>query len=107
MRNLFGCTQEVFAQISGVSIRNVVRWENAKSKPNSHSKKVINKLDELCKKLVEIFNDADKISRWLNTPNKSLDGRTPIKQIVSAHTQEEGIQQIVDLLNGYEWGVAS
>ena len=107
LRNIMGCTQSVFAQISGVSERNVIRWETKTVKPNIQSRIVLDRIEELCKILLDVFRTQNKISIWLNKTNKSLDGRTPIKQIISAQSVEEGIEEIIDLLNGFKLGIAS
>ena len=107
LRNIMGCTQSVFAQISGVSERNVIRWETKTVKPNIQSQIVLDRIEELCKILLDVFGTQNKISIWLNKPNKSLDGRTPIKQIISAQSVEEGVEEIIDLLNGFKLGIAS
>ena len=107
LRNIMNCTQRVFAQISGVSERNVIRWETKAVKPNIQSRIVLDRIEELCKILLDVFRTQNKISIWLNKPNKSLSGRTPIKQIISAQSVEEGIEEIIDLLNGFKLGVAS
>ena len=107
LRNIMGCTQSVFAQISGVSERNVIRWETKTVKPNIQSRIVLDRIEELCKILLDVFGTQNKISIWLNKPNKSLDSRTPIKQIISAQSAEQGIEEIIDLLNGFKLGVAS
>jgi DNA-binding transcriptional regulator YiaG len=107
LRSILGCTRRVFAQISGISERNVIRWERKIVKPNIKSHIILNKIEELCKTLVNIFGTQQKISKWLNESNKSLNGRTPIKQIISAPVLEEGIGQIIELLSGYKFGIAS
>ncbi len=107
LRSIMSCTQRVFAQMTGVSERNVIRWEAKIVKPNTQSQIVLDKIEELCKILLDIFRTQNKISIWLNKPNKSLNGRTPIKQIISAQSEEEGIEEIIDLLNGFKLGVAS
>jgi len=107
LRNIMGCTQSVFAQISGVSERNIIRWETKTVKPNTQSRIVLDRIEELCKILLDVFRTQNKISVWLNKPNKSLSGRTPIKQIISAQSIKEGIEEIIDLLNGFKLGIAS
>lgn len=107
LRYILGCTQRVFAQISGVSERNIIRWETKTVKPNTQSQIVLERIEELCKILLDIFGTQEKISIWLNKPNKSLNGRTPVKQIISAQSVEEGVEEIIDLLNGFKLGIAS
>lgn len=107
LRNIMSCTQRVFAQMTGVSERNVIRWEAKAVKPNTQSQIVLDRIGELCTLLLDTFGTQNRISVWLNKPNKSLSGRTPIKQIISAQSEEEGIEEIIDLLNGFKLGVAS
>lgn len=107
LRSIIGCTQSVFAQISGVSERNVIRWETKTVRPNIQSRIVLDRIEELCKILLDIFGTRHKVSTWLNKPNKSLNGRTPIKQIISAQSVKEGLEEIIDLLNGFKLGIAS
>ncbi len=107
LRSTLGFTQRVFAQISGVSERNIIRWETKTVRPNTQSRIVLDRIDELCKILLDVFGTQSKISVWLNKPNKSLNGRTPVKQIISAQSTEEGLEEIIDLLNGFKLGIAS
>ena len=64
----------------------------------------ISKFKELGKVLLDTFKKED-IDDWLNTPNEALEGRTPIQEIISARTAEEGIQSIIDLLVNVKYGV--
>jgi uncharacterized protein (DUF2384 family) len=107
LRSIMSCTQRVFAQMTGVSERNVIRWEAKAVKPNTQSQIVLDRIEELCTLLLDTFGTQSRISVWLNKPNKSLNGRTPVKQIISAQSEEEGIEEIIDLLNGFKLGVAS
>ena len=107
LRNTLGLTQRAFAQISGVSERNIIRWEAKTVNPNTQSRIVLERIAELCKILLDVFGTQSKILAWLNKPNKSLNGRTPVKQIISAQSIEEGIEEIIDLLNGFKLGIVS
>ena len=44
---------------------------------------------------------------WAGPASETLDSRTPIKQIISAQSAEQGIEEIIDLLNGFKLGIAS
>jgi len=107
LRNTLGLTQRAFAQISGVSERNIIRWEAKTVNPNTQSRIVLERIAELCKILLDVFGTQSKILAWLNKPNESLNGRTPVKQIISAQSIEEGVKEIIDLLNGFKLGIAS
>ncbi|MBU4313149.1 MAG: MbcA/ParS/Xre antitoxin family protein, partial [Candidatus Omnitrophica bacterium] len=41
---------------------------------------------------------------WLNTSNQSLEGRTPLKEIMY---NGEGIEKIINLLGTIEWGIVT
>ena len=105
MRQILGCSQEVFARINRVSLRNVIRWEKNRIRPGRSSIKKLNKLEELCKELLDTFKSKRDINGWLKTPNDALEGRTPIQEICYAKTQEEGINRIISLLGTMEWGI--
>jgi uncharacterized protein (DUF2384 family) len=49
----------------------------------------------------EVFANCDKALSWLQTPNPSLEGKTPIE----AATTEEGFEQADDVLTRIESGV--
>ena len=61
-------------------------------------------IKELEKVLLDTFKTED-IDDWLNTSNEALESRTPIQEIVSAITAEEGMQSIIDLLINVKYGV--
>lgn len=106
--DILGCTRRTFAMVTGISERHIYRLEKQNVKPRKRSKKVLGKIDELCKTLIEIFGrDESKINEWLNKPNKALNGISPVKHILSAPSEEEGIEQIIDLLKGFKLGIAS
>ncbi len=106
--DILGCTRRTFAMVTGISERHIYRLEKQKIKPRDRSRKVLDKVDELCEILIEIFGrNESKINDWLNKPNKALNGISPIKHILSASSEEEGIEQIIDLLKGFKLGVAS
>jgi uncharacterized protein (DUF2384 family) len=106
--DILGCTRRTFALLTGISERHVYRLEKQIVKPNTNSQRVIEKVEELCNILMEIFGkNNQKICKWLNKPNKSLNGITPVKHIMGASSELEGIVQIIDLLKGFKLGIAS
>lgn len=49
----------------------------------------------------EVFANREKALVWLQTPNPSLDGRTPLE----ATTTEDGFQEADEVLTRIEFGV--
>jgi len=105
IRERLNISREEAAKILGVSSRNIYRWEhNINIRPHFDLVARISKFKELGKVLLDTFKKED-IDDWLNTPNEALEGRTPIQEIISARTAEEGIQSIIDLLVNVKYGV--
>jgi len=105
IRERLNISREEAAKILGVSSRNIYRWEhNINIRPHFDLVAKISKFKELGKVLLDTFKKED-IDDWLNTPNEALEGRTPIQEIISARTAEEGIQSIIDLLVNVKYGV--
>jgi len=105
IRERLSISREETAKILRVSSRNIYRWENdINIRPHFNLVARISKFKELEKVLLDTFKKED-IDDWLNTPNKALEGRTPIQEIISARTPEDGIQSIIDLLINVKHGV--
>jgi len=104
IRNNLGFSQAKLAQIIGISDKSIYRWEHEVDiKPHHDSVLRISKLMELEEKLLDTFTGENAI-KWLNTPNRALSRRTPIKTIFAADTPEQGVQMIIDLLTNMESG---
>ena len=105
IRERLGISREDASKILRVSTRNIYRWEhNVSIRPHFNLIARISKLKELEKLLLDTFKRED-IDDWLNTSNEALEGRTPIQEIISAKTAEEGMQSIIDLLVNLKYGV--
>ena len=105
IRQRLNISREKAAKILGVSSRNIYRWEHdINIRPHFNLIARISKFKELEKVLLDTFKRKD-IDDWLNTPNESLEGHTPIQEIISARTPEDGIQSIIDLLTNVKYGV--
>lgn len=105
IRERLNISREEAAKILGVSSRNIYRWEhNINIRPHFDLVARISKFKELEKVLLDTFKKED-IGDWLNAPNEALEGRTPIQEIISARTVEDGIQSIIDLLVNVKYGV--
>lgn len=105
IRERLSISREETAKILRVSSRNIYRWENdINIRPHFNLVARISKFKELEKVLLDTFKKED-IDDWLNTPNEALEGRTPIQEIISARTTEDGIQSIIDLLINVRHGV--
>ncbi len=105
IRNNLGFSQARLAQIIGISDKSIYRWERKGDiKPHLGSVLKISKLMELERKLLDTFTKEDA-KKWLNTPNRALGSRTPVKTIFAAESSEQGVQMIIDLLTNMESGV--
>jgi len=87
IRDNLGFSRTKLAQIIGISDKSIYRWEH-----------------EVNIKLLDTLTREDA-KKWLNTPNRALSSRTPVKTIFSADTPEQGVQIIIDLLTNMESGV--
>lgn len=58
-------------------------------------------LDEVLRRVEEVFKDPDKATLWLKSPNHALGGQVPLQLIES----EEGIILILDELGRIEQGI--
>jgi uncharacterized protein (DUF2384 family) len=106
--NILGCTRRTFALLTGISERHIYRLEKQSVKPNTRSKEVIEKVEELCAILVEIFDSNEaRIKKWLNKPNKSINNTTPLRYIMGSTSEKDGIEQIIDLLQGFKLGITN
>jgi uncharacterized protein (DUF2384 family) len=104
IRNRLGISREDASKILRVSARNIYRWEhNISIRPHFYLVTRISKFKELEKILLDTFKKRD-IDDWLNTPNEAMEGRTPIQEISSARTAEEGMQSIIDQINNVKYG---
>lgn len=105
IRSNLGFSRARLAQIIGISDKSIYRWEHGTGiKPHYDSALRISKLKELEEKLLDTFT-RENAKKWLNTPNRALGSRTPVKTISAADTPEQGVQVIIDLLINMESGV--
>lgn len=101
IRSSLGCSQETLAVIIGVGVRTVARWEHDESSPHRLVREKLRKIEKLIQKLSEIF-EPEEAAEWLSTPNQSLNGRSPVKEIAY---NDEGIETVINLLGAIEWGI--
>ena len=105
IREILSISREDTAKILRVSSRNIYRWENnVNIRPHFNLVARISKFKEFEKVLLDTFKKKD-IDDWLNIPNEALEGRTPIQEITSARTAEDGMQSVIDLLANIKYGV--
>ncbi len=103
VRVSLGCSQEALADIIGIGTRTIARWEHNESHPHQLAIEKLKRVEKLISKLLGVFEQEDAIE-WLNTPNQSLEGRTPLKEIMY---NSEGIEKIVNLLGAIECGIVT
>lgn len=103
VRASLGCSQETLADIMGIGTRTIARWEHNESYPHQLAIEKLKRVEKLIQKLLGVFEQEDAIE-WLNTSNQSLEGRTPLKEIMY---NGEGIEKIINLLGAIEWGIVT
>lgn len=101
IKTSLGCSQEILADIIGVGTRTIARWEHNESYPHQLAIEKLRKVEKLIQKLLEVFERKEAVV-WLNTPNQSLGGHTPLKEFMY---NSEGIERVINLLGTIEWGI--
>jgi transcriptional regulator with XRE-family HTH domain len=79
VRKAFGISQLELARLTGHSLRSIVNWENG-SPPGKAVVQRLRELQRFQKSLACIIR-PQAIPRWLDTPNKALDGLKPLEVI--------------------------
>jgi len=75
----FHLRQDLFARLSGYSLRAVAGW--AAGKPiSASSAQRLTEIRRLCDALSRVVK-SDRIGRWLQMPNDAFDGSTPVQVI--------------------------
>jgi uncharacterized protein (DUF2384 family) len=104
IRDRLGISREDASKILRVSARNIYRWEHDTNiRPHFNLVARISKFRKLEKILLDAFKKKN-IDDWLNTPNEAMEGRTPIQEMSSARTAEEGMQSIIDQIKNVKYG---
>lgn len=101
LRVKLGCSQEKMARILGVSSKTVSRWEGEESHPSSLAKEKLAELRRVLKKMGGVIKRG-KETKWLNSPNEALGGKTPLQEMMIG---AEGVEEVLHLLGRLEWGI--
>ncbi|MBI2562021.1 MAG: DUF2384 domain-containing protein [candidate division NC10 bacterium] len=100
VRARIGISQETLAQILGVSVRTVGRWEAKSSFPSRLAQDRMDRLTEVLQLAEQIFAES-AIASWFQTPNPTLRGRTPLEAL----TTRGGLDEVYHLLGRMAWGI--
>jgi len=92
IRLAFGLSQERLAQLVGVSVRTIARWEGGQSRPSQLAERQLRGLEELQLLLVRLMR-PDSVGEWMARPNDRFGGRSPNQVLLS-----DGPEPIVRLL---------
>jgi DNA-binding transcriptional regulator YiaG len=79
LRERLGLTQDLFARISGLSVRTIADWEGGKA-PAAGKAQRLNEIRRLQRALSGVMR-AEFIGSWLKTPNEAFSGLKPIEVI--------------------------
>lgn len=100
LREALSLTQEDLAQLLGVAVRTVSRWEQGESAPQPLALKEVYRWQRLIDRLCETFR-PDALPTWFHHPNEVLGGKTPW----AIARSEDGAEQLAELINQIEWGI--
>lgn len=79
MRAQLGLTQNLFARLSGLSVRTIADWESGKT-PAAAKAQRLTEIQRLQRALSGVMRQ-DYIGPWLQTPNEAFSGLKPIEVI--------------------------
>lgn len=96
IRQLLKLTQEEFAQLVGVSLRTVARWESKQAYADNVSEKQLKNLSRIIREITPNNNDASqiKITDWLKRPQEELHGHAPVDLLASDYATDILIEAI-------------
>ena len=100
LRGMLGLSQEAFAQVLGVSLRTISRWEEGVTAPSPLARARLRLLVEIREKARRLFKGKEA-EAWLRTPNPLLGGHAPLERLRTPG----GIEEVRDLLGRIEWGI--
>jgi transcriptional regulator with XRE-family HTH domain len=98
IRTKLGLSQEAFAQILGVAVRTIARWEQNETAPSSLGLSRLRAMDDVRERLRRLFPE-DEGAAWLQNPNLELGGQPPLHRIRAPG----GLEEVRDLLGRMEW----
>jgi DNA-binding transcriptional regulator YiaG len=79
LRDRLGLTQDLFARLSGLSVRTVADWEGGKTPPPAKAQR-LTEIRRLQQALAGVMR-AEFIGPWLQTPNEAFSGLKPLEVI--------------------------
>ncbi len=79
LRSSLRLSREKFAHVLGYSSRSIASWEGG-APMASHVVRSVQELKSIYNRACDIAPDGEVV-RWLNAPNKYLDGMTPLEAI--------------------------
>ena len=88
------------ADIVQIPVRTLARRQKEKRFDVDESERVL-RIGSLFDRAVAVFGNEDQARQWLKSPQRALDGRTPLEY---ADT-EPGAREVEDLLGRLEYGV--
>lgn len=91
-----------FTVISGTSEHSLSHLKPNQNIPQQTAEVTIS-LMRAYSKATEIFGSEENAVKWLKTPNKVLDGITPVQAMSSRF----GAEEVMDILGRIEYGVYS
>lgn len=93
LRQKLELSQERMANLAGVSMRTVARWENGDVEPEPLLKKRLAGLMAVVRALERVGDPSDIVG-WLETPDPRFHNQPPLDLLGSAHATAELLESI-------------
>jgi putative toxin-antitoxin system antitoxin component (TIGR02293 family) len=99
----FGLDTDLKQQIFGISPRTQARLKKDNGILNSLVTDRLNRFNRITQQAIDLFEDAHRARKWLQTPKQTLAGLTPLAALAT----DEGSKQVEEILYRTEYGIYS
>lgn len=100
LRHVLGLSQERFAQLVGVSVRTIARWEAGDTIPSPLAERQLASLERLHHRLTQLLRPGS-IDEWMTRPHPRLGRLTP-RQVLLAEGPEPLERLLDDIPSAFE-----
>jgi putative toxin-antitoxin system antitoxin component (TIGR02293 family) len=97
-----GLDYQKLAKLLAINRATLINKKDEEKFTATQSERII-AFDSLYQKGLEVFQDKDKLNRWLNEPNRALGGEMPY----AIMDNQFGREEVENLLGRIQWGVFS
>jgi hypothetical protein len=93
-------SDEEIAWVVGVEGRTIGRWRHNQSIPHGKNREVLEALQDLVRRLDEVFMDREGARQWLNTASRYLGELSPREALLARR-----VDRVIGALEGMTSGV--